>query len=243
MLGRAYFDSNNDNNYDDGEPILGSGVPHDTPEGRMLSTQLLTVWRKLFVEVDSMGAPVAGTNYGFDAAQPTDDPEPGNIADPPTSGLAAAFLPAYIEVQELGTAPAGGATADLPNETDLQFFHDLTSLSLAGSVASASRQAVSEQYWWTVQVFGVYEFFPSGDDNDDTNQPAGTDGNDEFGLTGYSVAAADVALIATEVVRDLSVEHNWTAAQTSNFLVGLVIHEVGHLMSLSHHIMSIATRK
>ncbi|MCA9121591.1 MAG: hypothetical protein H6822_26825 [Planctomycetaceae bacterium] len=46
-----------------------------------------TVWRSLFVEVDSFGVPQAGTNYNLDPTQPVDDPEPGDIPDPPTAGL------------------------------------------------------------------------------------------------------------------------------------------------------------
>lgn len=207
-LSRLFFDTNQDTQWDQTEPPLmdeGSNV-----EGIGV-TPLLTVWRGLAVETDSMGFPPDTTVFPDDGINT--DADPGDVAHPDLGLLSSAFEPAYIS--------AGQAS---PTETEgaLPFEYHVTDSS------PESRGTVPESdIYWSAYVMGVYE--PPADEDGDPNSQKFLWGRN------YS-AEPEYAFIFEETLRDAHNDGafpNWADSfSTTHHAQQVVVHEIGHQFEL-----------
>jgi hypothetical protein len=166
-LGRVYWDSNSSNRYNDGEPVLDE----NNDINGVHSSPLLTIWRKLHVEVDSMGPPDPMVQYTFGP----DDPVPSDIKDPDIAALAPAFRPAFIEIVRLEDI----STSALP------FTPYFASEAQANGYFNSARQSIEDSMFWSVYIAGVYEFIGDGTRDNDV-PPDGADNGPLSGLLGYT---------------------------------------------------------
>jgi hypothetical protein len=171
------------------------------------ASPVLTVWRRLHVEVDSMGAPPQGTIFAADDAPVNDVPEPD------TGLIVSAFAPAYI----LPVFDTGNNNGDAP------FVYNITDAQLDGQGQTNRATAESADYW-VAYIQGAYE----GDVGDD-NDP-----DDENAIDGETTPAEpEYSFIYIEVIRDLTIDEHPTWNRT---LVEqrTVVHEIGHQFGLPH---------
>ncbi|MBC7855216.1 MAG: hypothetical protein IAF94_17435 [Pirellulaceae bacterium] len=150
----------------DAVTVIQDRVPGLPPVSAGMVTPILTVWRTLHIERDSMSAPNAedqALQDHFDDAN-QDDPHPGDVRNADVAMLAEKFRPANIDV-----------VADLApyDDKDNGFF--MLNLNYGpGSVTEApfgrAYQGASEMIdvenavrFWSVQVVGAYE----GQESDD----------------------------------------------------------------------------
>jgi hypothetical protein len=225
--GRLYVDENDDGEYNNGdEPVVDEGNP---AHAAIFSTPLLTVWRRLHVEVDSMGAPDPTKTYNYGV----DDPPPnGDIPDPDTSKLADAFRDAFIDVSVItDSAISQGNLPFLPSFPDVAsrvtYFHN------------ARNTENEDAMYWTAYIIGLYEL-ELGDfryfDNDlnpgDMNHP--NDGTNPGALGYTDDTGPDYSMIMTETIRDVADRFDWTAAEITYVQQLVAIHEIGHQFGLKH---------
>lgn len=222
---------------DDGQSagvyFVATGDAVSDGQAATVRSDLLTIWRKLHIERDHMGAPSAGEVFPVDELFNTiGEVNPnGPIADLPLDDAITGFRPAYIEVVD--------DLAQWNADTVYPFIHNL--LPEAGAsldFADAIRNVPSQAAFWTVQVIGAYEG-PAGEDNDVNGEGL------NFGITptaginaGLNLSTGRPIFVFTEVIRDVK-------ADTTNF-AGLVAegellkrvtyHEIVHQFGLIHTI-------
>ena len=169
------------------------------------TSDVLTIWRKLHVERDSMGVALGP----FDTANPDptgiSDAVLGDIPDPILDLMAAAFRPAYVEVV---LPPDTGE--DTP---EVRFAYHVPS---GGSTAQGDvgRRSMSTEGRWVVYIQGAYEQ-DIAMDNDPDGEAA------VLGVTG------DLrnSLTFFETIRDVSALGGW---DNQYVLFKNVLHEIGH---------------
>ncbi len=211
--GQLWFDRNDNGYYEPGnaESILNEQT------GGMAAfrvTPKLTLWRKLHIERDSMGAEPPG--YPF----PTNDLLRGDVPNPNLSDLQLAFGEAYIQVV-LGTQYDNSQT---PWRHDFASLGDMNDYMVGANGERGTRNHESAAYW-TAYVIGVYEAFePDHLDNDPDSEVAST------GLT--ASAEPEWSAIPMEIIRDVAAQHGWTPAQTAALQRSVVVHEIGHQFEL-----------
>jgi hypothetical protein len=186
-----------------------------------VTEQLLTVWRRLHVEVDSMGAPPEGTQFD------DDDLLTGDVPDPDISGYADAFSSAYVtsvrdtghdnpsmpwryNFQTIGGSPDGAA---------------LWSYFIGGPNPQRGTRNQEQPLYWVAYVASIHEFTSANDNDPDDGHalPATTVGNEP-----------EFSIVMEEVARDVAAQWQWTPFQTANFRRVLALHEVGHQFELEH---------
>ena len=141
--GRLFRDSNPYDVYN-GEPIFDETAPLRVRTISVHASPMLTVWRRLHVEVDSMGAPNQNVDYGFDPAEPIDDHHPGgSLESPKTDLFADAFKPAFIAI---GNVPAAWNQNNLQFRRDFANDSDRQSYFITG--ANAARQSSTEDSFY-----------------------------------------------------------------------------------------------
>ncbi|MCA9205937.1 MAG: hypothetical protein KDA59_22945, partial [Planctomycetales bacterium] len=199
----------------------------DTPVGPVedsYRTALLSIWRTLHIEPDSLGTPssigpITSDPHAWDPNE-EDDPYPGNIeiTTQAIDALSAAFFPAMIEVKD--------DLQDYDVSDDASFYHylhqPLTQIVAAGSV----RDVDSENGFWTIQVFAAYDR-ENGTDNDP---------NGENSALGTSHTVADsVVFVFTETIRDIQ-DYGFAACGSvpSGLLDRVVLHELAHQFGMYH---------
>jgi hypothetical protein len=117
----------------------------------------VTIWKKLYVELDSMGQCDGPMDDDDDDAICTD------ISQPDISFLANAFRPAYVDVFDAETYQAGQTTPNTP------FKYHLSSAAEKGTQGQAASQLPeSSSGYWEVEIQGSYE-----DHKDFDNDPDG----------------------------------------------------------------------
>jgi hypothetical protein len=117
----------------------------------------ITIWKKLYVELDSMGPCEGPMDLDDDDAVCSDIPQPD------ISFLANAFRPAYIEVLDAETYQAGQTTPGTP------FKYHLSADAEKGAQGQlASQSPTSSAGYWEVEIQGSYE-----DDQNFDNDPDG----------------------------------------------------------------------
>jgi hypothetical protein len=257
-LGRLYFDADDNNLLEPPfEPILTELDPALGADNRFVTTPLLTIWRRLYVEVDSMGSPQFDNSYyGYGFGEPTppnlppdhplqgflDDPRPGDIPDPNITAFSDAFRPAFIEVVTDYKYYAQWNQRNLPFAPYLP--HPKFRLNPADprlldwdpyfAVARQTWKPGSPQHWeddnfWTVYVAGVYEIKPQNDPVRRDNDP-----NSEAAWLGQTDwAEPEYGMVPMEIIRDVATQWSWNQQQKDAFQRVVALHEIGHQFGLA----------
>ncbi len=187
-------------------------------------TDILTVWRTLWVELDSMRAANPATDGTF---LPEPDTNADLVFDPldPAIGLfAAQYARACIDVKTIEAA------LDVTDGQHIDFFlHNMENPDVEGLRASAMADIADENSddFWVMQLVAGYEG-PDALSNDPNAQP--------FVRLGRSITDTNIAYVYQEAIRDLglnSVAPNKTVPPWKLEL-RTALHESGHLMGLPH---------
>lgn len=145
------------------------------------SSDIVTIWRKLHVERDSMGVALGP----FDA----DDAVVEDIPDPLLDFLAAAFRPAYVEV---------ALPPDTGNDTpDVPFRYNVPEGGAAAQ-GDLGRATISTPGRWVVYIQGAYEQDVTNDNDPDGEGAV-------LGVTGL----LRNSLTFVEAIRDLTAQATW----------------------------------
>ncbi|GEM_PF-1812499 len=181
-------------------------------------TNLLTVWRRLHVEVDSM----AGADDP-PSAYPTDlenkDVRLADIPDPDPALLVPAFEAAYVRV----LFDTGNSQGNLQ-----PFIHNADSINL-DALGAAHRGTAEAADYWAAYIMGAYE--PAVElDHDPTAQPA------RFGVT--QPDGLEYSFLFFEVVRDVT-ESEYDDWAEAHYRKRVVVHEIGHQFELVHWAKSV----
>ncbi len=198
---------------------------NDAPVPANRQTTLLTVWRTLNIEEDSMAEPdVVFPGEFTDAGVGNDDLYPGDLGtgtgggvggigpfvQPSLDLLASEFVKANIRVRTLTTED--DVTDNAP------FVHNLDSLGYGNSV----RDITSVADFWVVQVFAAYEWIA----DEDLDPILGMAESPQTGNTFVEVGESPTN-IYLETIRDASL--NYPGAKSAAVLrERVVLHEVIH---------------
>ncbi|GBC99526.1 hypothetical protein HRbin17_02051 [bacterium HR17] len=225
-----------------------------TRPAKTKASPVLTVWRRLWVEVDSMGSPPAGIQLGEDDLTTVD------IPDPPLDALTEAMKDAYVEVFKVG---AGYSESD----TDWKYVFKAGGQGDDDIVNYCRNRRQSRNLeaidFWVTQVVGIYEiglvslhpeFFSPIEEEDDPNDPAPLDpdkddrDNDpdvrqnadgtivaEICMNGLTeIAEPDCSFVSYEQIRDMCMQRRLqdpnTRRQMNIYSIysGTIAHEIGH---------------
>ncbi len=183
-MGRVVFDD--DVIIDENNPML---MPF-TNLPIVISSPLVSVWRRLHVEMDSMAAPQPGTQFT------ATDPSPGGPLTIPSDAmetLTESLQPAFILPEVLSTE----------SENDLPFSLGALNQADLDNYMYSHRQSMSptkqeDSMFWTVYIAAIYEMF-AGDGYANDNDP-----DDELAYEGYTKPAEpEYSVINMEVIRDV----------------------------------------
>lgn len=195
-------------------------------------TPILTIWRSLHIEFDSMGAPTDAQGLGPNSWHPDDayqgepqgDQPPGNIANlngelPAIHDL---FLPALVVARDDLTA------ADVRD--DSLFVHNFGTDADAIANGDSVRDVRSEVDYWVVQVFAAYEFTQQRD-HDPLHSAF-------LGGRALGLGHDKPTVIYTETMRDVSATNvqECGALPPPGHLTRAVVHEVAHRFDMEHAI-------
>ena len=177
------------------------------------STEVLTVWRTLHIEQDSMGPPSAS-----DLPFAADDVPVGDVREANLGMLGSRFVRANIDIAaDLAQYETRVGTSD-----DTFFIMNLgDSLSTApGPVAAdGMRDVENVSQFWSVQVVGSYD---AGILEDHDGETVSTAGTTTYTYGGY---AEPTCFVFLETIRDYSVADGSDAIIQE---MRTVVHEVGH---------------
>jgi Bacterial Ig domain len=215
--GRVFLDRNDDGDQDAGEPVIQEEGP-----ATYIASPLLTIWRKVWVEVDSMGNVTAGDPN--DDAGDDHTPLTGDVPSPDTSEMAGAYEDAFIQIKP--TTDPDVSEGSLPFQASFATEADM--LIYAGN----HRQTPETADFWSVYLLGIYEYgaFAANRDNDV---------NSEFALMGFTNMPAqnptgDYSFIPMEIVADVADQWGWDEDQKETVQQVLAVHESGHQFQLVH---------
>ncbi|MCS7278163.1 MAG: hypothetical protein NZ531_04865, partial [Aquificaceae bacterium] len=221
----------------DGKKVPEGDEPDIEPIAR--ATDLLTVWRRLWVEVDSMG------EGPFLFADPDDKPnfwedDPSrDVPDPTLIALKMAMIEAYVQTLKM--------KPEEWNQSGTTWIHAFPTCLARRGYCQSFRQSTSHPDFWSVYIIGIYELgdevqdepsphiledkddFPRDWDNDPNREAASIGESFPFVTSIY----AQHALVAEEL-RDVAVQHGFTRDQRLHALSCVVAHEIGHLFDLEH---------
>jgi hypothetical protein len=213
----------------DGKKVPEGNEPEIEPVAR--ATELLTVWRRLWVEMDSMGA--EHPDHQWDAED--DDLLRGDIVDLPFPGfLEEAFRKAYIlPLKDTGNDEGNTYWIQYLYEGHTQ--HDIKlrdgriipkgAYYNQGVYGKWYRQTPEFNDYWAVYICAAYEEDPRWD-----NDPDGELAN--LGRT-YD-AELFYSHIWMEDLRDWARYCSWSEQQKEYCLKILIVHEIGHHFRLPH---------
>ncbi len=197
-----------------------------------MSSDVLTVWRILHLEIDSMGAPhpivkFDGAGVGNDDVGPKQAGAAaifdltGAVKQPDTSLLNPTLNTQYIFVN---TIPEVSGL----DETDKLTFTKNLPVSLMNKAGAVVRDVPSAPTFWAVHIIGAYEG-PTSKDNDPTAESA---------LLGRakdsSLEKPTTIFMFLETIRDLHADQNPVGTTVTQVLQRSTVHEVGHSLSLRH---------
>jgi hypothetical protein len=221
---------------EDGKTLIYSWKEEDKllpPDFQTLTT--LTVWRTLWVELDSMIAPDPALHGPFDQA--ADDPEYdkdlGELPNPDISLLDEQFRPANIEVRVIPALPylAGHDLKD-----NRFFYHYIVEAPETpggtdgpSTAAADVRDSSTTEQFWAIHFVGAYEL----------NRAEDFDGDMKWNL-GASIHGTNTGYILFEEIRDRAAFAGSPVAPATvpeaTLLIRVPLHEAGHLMGASHGI-------
>ncbi len=164
--GRSFYDlNNNGTRQSPSEPMLTDAVSVLITGNHFYSLPLLTIWRTLHVEVDSMGAPPP--NYtpppGVNPFGTFDDPHPnGDIPDPSTAYFANAFRKSFLSMDNNPSYVSGGQLVNA-NQSTLPFEKGFSSQPSMVSFFASHQQIPHTEEYWSSYLAGVYEYWASAD--------------------------------------------------------------------------------
>jgi len=182
-------------------------------------TEMLTIWRALHIEVDSMG--------NSSAQGHPDDQAIGDVPDPDLWLYDDAFFPAYISVRR-DTGHDDPQTPFIhhhPNDANERDYAIPQNDPDGGENGSRGE---NHRKWWVVYVVGAYEYWAQGYDND---------GPLECGIVGVNHPGLDegvtgeAAFVFEETVRDVA--DQW-GLLTADIQTWVALHEVGHQFTIGH---------
>jgi hypothetical protein len=207
--------------------------PDTNPPAR--ATDLLTIWRRLYVEVDSMGSEPQGQQFA------PDDTFRGDIPDPPLDALREAMREAYVEVLY---------SAHSEPDTWWKYNFDLTPPILtegegwkycitglqnhAPTRGSRNEEAID---YWVVYVVGVYEIGEGvgggiANDQDPIPNDMDNDPDAEPNIPGTTnPTEPECSLIGYEQIRDVAAQHG---VDPNLYYAIVTAHEIGHQFGLGH---------
>jgi hypothetical protein len=176
------------------------------------SSPLLSIWRRLHVEKDSMGAPPPG----FDGWDDDDDLlRDVDLPDPDTSALADAFYAAYIEVVFDG----------VNDQSDTTWHYNFNDDGPAErTYLRNNRQTEGNAYFWVAYVATTYEgHLPLADNDPD----------EEVACLAWSWEDyPNVAAVYEEIIRDVAAQWGWSEGLKDLVRALVSLHEVGHQFAL-----------
>jgi hypothetical protein len=196
------------------------------------ASPVLTVWRRLWVEADSMGVSPQNIPGDDEAWQGVD------IPDPPLDAVQAAMREAYVDV----------CRHPLHNEPNTTWEHNfadpaegLQYVLGGGRWGAGFRQSGNEEAadFWVVYVVGVYELgrvggiVGIGNDGDPVPDDGDNDPDQEVHSPGATSSdEPEASLIAIEQVRDEATQHHIDYNRDLSYTTA---HEIGHQFELPHH--------
>lgn len=221
--GRLFQDKNGNSVLNAGEPLIDETMSLLVPKlPDIVFTPLLTVWRRLNVELDSMG------NSGVVG---TPDDSAMEVEDPDISMLAEALRRAYIAPRVL----------DFFSNTNAEFKQNFANgadmVVYANELNSdAGLSLPKRDLYWKVHLIGAYEGpldNPGSPTDNVTIDENDNDDDSELALIGMFVSGgSESGFIFNEVIRDVAAEHSWTAEQIAKIKQMAVIHLVGQMFDL-----------
>ncbi len=212
--------------YELGDEIIDEQNPLLDPNTQLpivISAPLVTVWRRLHVEMDSMAAPPQGTQFT------ATDLTPGGALSFPADAmttLTESLQPAFILPEEFASG----------SQNNLQFSLGAQNQNLAALNTymysyrqSMSAQGQEDNDYWAVYIAAIYEMF-AGDAYANDN-----DLDTELAFEGWTQGTEpEYSVINNEVIRDVGAEWGWTAAQVKALQTLVFVHEIGHQFELVH---------
>jgi hypothetical protein len=200
--------------------FLGTAPDREVPQGAR--TAILTVWRTLHVELDSLGPPTEAQSLLF--GPEFDDVNPGDLGDLPIAGAATNFAAAKVRVIADLQAYDPGTTSD-----NIPFVHNLDITgdpAFAKAIGDAKRGVKNNADFWAAQVINGYEASLDEDYDDDT-----------VALMGHAGLGDAIVWVFSESIRDfLASPHPGKPALASfeEVLDNTVYHELLHLFNFFH---------
>ncbi|MDD3544385.1 MAG: hypothetical protein PHG96_03380 [Kiritimatiellae bacterium] len=205
-------------NYDDVNNVDQTQVENDSVPSNIAISQILTVWRMLHLEIDSMGS--EPSSHVFD----DDDLLRGDVPDPDIGALQNSLRPCYIDI-------------------DTQAFSQFSSTSEPWNHNFSEREGSMDYYagflrgsdsnrdYWGLQIIGAYEYWDVMQDNDEDEYERGT-----IGITKISSSYAGkemYCMIFNETLRDMAADPSHVAS-LSYLSQEVVVHEIGHTLGAEH---------
>jgi hypothetical protein len=212
----------------DNKRVPEGNEPDILPVAR--ATELLTVWRRLWVEADSMAPPSS-----FPKEPHFDDDLSRDVPDPDISIFSRAMKEAYVEVKDIKEVVGAWVNPNTP------FYHCFASRLYPelcvntrrdGVVhyARSHRQSPSEPDFWAVYVINVYELFPHELEFIMRGRIEDNDPEEEFAFAAFTnIAVPQVSICGIEILRDLATQWGFDLKR----LIGIAVaHELGHQFDL-----------
>jgi len=179
-------------------------------------SSVLTVWKRLDVETDSMGAILDPPTAS--------DPMEGDVPDPPQSTLISnAFQSAYVQVAFIGTGSRTNVFFQHNVPPHFLGFQNQTFIIQTKLQGIAGRDQLSEPGRWSVYAQGAYEG-PIESDNDPDGKP-----NTLLGLASPPDGTVMYSLIYMETIRDVCADVGGDEAYERQ---ATTLHEIGHQFGL-----------
>lgn len=193
---------------------------------------VITVWKKLHVERDSMGPPIGPMDI--------EDPPLPDVPDPDATMVAGVYRPAFIEV----VYDTGEDSPTLP----FRYAVPATLSSVQQELKDPCRGAVSSRGYWAVRVKEIYEYFdqqnsdlwPPGDAAIDRD-PESEDPFPGFAYVAVlgqtNVLRGDGAALFYEITRDWHegiIGVDAFACDEFYTHAAVMAHEIGHELGLQH---------
>lgn len=202
-------------------PATGAAVPASS------QTRILTVWRTLWIEEDSMRPPA--DNEVFDPAGTIQHDEPpgdiggptGVFAQPKLGLLTSEFAKANVTVRKVDSA--------VDSRDEAIFAHNFADVDSAANASVDIRDTISELDRWSIQVFAAYEYLETEDGDP---PPLVQDEDRTHGSTRESESLS--VNVYLETIRDVwddvpGTVHYATVAER------VVLHECMHLFGHAAH--------